>query len=419
MSRAEPGSVAIIGGGIVGIACAHYLAENGHKVTVIDSDRIAAACSYGNCGYICPSHVLPLATPASLREGFASLLDSTAAFRIKPRLEAEFVRWLWRFARRCNSRDMLESGLHLHAILQSSLSEYASLLDGTIDGVDSRKPGLLYAFETSRALGSFSEEARQLSEHFDVRSRFMDGEELSAFDNALKPGLAGGFLFPDDFSLRPGQLTAQWTAALKTSGVTFMEGTHFEGVTRSGRNVAAIETSAGPVSADHFILATGAMSGRLARHFGAPLPVQPGKGYSITMDAPERMPKVAMLFLEHHVGITPFDNGFRIGSMMEFVGFDRTIPPARTAQLRDSASRYLAAPLPARNREEWYGWRPMTWDSLPIIGPMPGCDNVMLATGHNMLGMTLAPATGRLVAELVLGKTPHIDPAPYSAARFD
>ncbi|MEP3226598.1 MAG: FAD-dependent oxidoreductase [Parasphingorhabdus sp.] len=419
MAGPESDSVVVIGGGVIGIACAHYLNEAGYVVTVLESGTLAAGCSYGNCGYICPSHVLPLATPGALREGVLSVLNPSATYRIKPRLETAFIRWLWQFARRCSTLQMLETAEHLSAILESSAAEYRRLLADEIDGTEYRQSGLLYAFQTTKAAEAFSASERTVAARHGVRSSWIDGVDLSDFDGALKPGLAGGVLFPDDASLRPDRLTAQWIALLKDRGVIFREGVRFENVVRSGRLITAIETSEGPMKADHFVLAAGAISGRLASHFGKALPVEPGKGYSITLDRPEGSPHVPMLFLEHHVGITPFDTGFRIGSMMEFAGFDTSIPRRRLQQLRASASHYLSGDLPTVNIEEWYGWRPMTWDSLPIIGAMPDTDNVSLATGHNMLGLTLAPATGKLVAEHVQGRTPHIDSSPYSAARFN
>lgn len=411
-------SVVIIGGGVIGIACAHYLNKAGYSVTVLESGSLAAACSYGNCGFICPSHVLPLATPNALREGLMSLFEPSAAFRIKPRLEASFIHWLWQFAKRCSNRQMLETAGHLNAILESSAAEYRRLLTNEIIGTEYRQSGLFHVFQTTKAAEEFSATARTAAAQLGVQSSWIDGSDLGDFDSALKPGMAGGVLFPDDASLRPDRLTEQWIATLRGRAVTFREGVSFLGAKRSGRLIDAIETSEGLMEADHFVLAAGAISGRMAKHFGAALPVEPGKGYSITLGRPAQSPRIPMLFPEHHVGITPFESGFRIGSMMEFTGFDTSIPRYRLEQLRASASHYLAGDLPKSNVEQWYGWRPMTWDSMPIIGAMPGTDNVCLATGHNMLGLTLAPATGKLVAECIQGQTPHIDPRPYSATRF-
>ncbi len=416
--RPETETAVVIGGGIIGIACAHYLDEAGYDVTVIERATVAGACSHGNCGYICPSHILPLTTPDALRSGFLSLFDPSAPFRVKPRLDIRFLRWMWEFARRCSERRMIDSARHLMTILESSADAYRRLLNGGRIPCKWQQDGLLYVLRSEAGAHDFARTDALLGERFGVSARWIEGRDLPGFDPSLKPGLAGAYLYPGDASLRPDRLNAAWVGRLRESGVTFVENCSFESVERVGRRALRIQASGTSLSADLFILATGALSGKLARHFGGALPIEPGKGYSITMDRPAPSPGLPMLFPEHHVGITPFDDGFRIGSMMEFAGFDETIPEARLAQLRAAVAPYLNVRLPVANTEEWFGWRPMTWDSLPIIGQAPGFDNVYLATGHNMLGMTLAPATGKLIAELATGSVPHIDPEPFSPARF-
>ena len=166
------------------------------------------------------------------------------------------------------------------------------------------------------------------------------------------------------------------------------------------------------------MIATGAWSSRLSSDLECPIPIEQGKGYSVTMSRPDPCPRHPLLFPEHRVGVSPFEHGYRLGSMMEFAGFDTSIPARRIQQLQDSASHYLASPSSVGELQTWYGWRPMTWDSLPIIGRTPRLENVYLATGHNMLGMSLATATGKLIAELMSGQSTHIDPAPFSPQRF-
>jgi D-amino-acid dehydrogenase len=172
------------------------------------------------------------------------------------------------------------------------------------------------------------------------------------------------------------------------------------------------------MSADHYVFATGAWSSQLSAELVCKIPVEPGKGYSVTMSRPGISPRHPMLFPEHRVGVTPFDDSYRLGSMMEFSGFDSSIPPHRIQQLQDSAVPYLVEPAGEIIQETWYGWRPMTWDSLPIIGRVPALDNALLATGHNMLGLTLAPATGKLIAELIDEREPHIAIEAFSPSRF-
>jgi D-amino-acid dehydrogenase len=148
------------------------------------------------------------------------------------------------------------------------------------------------------------------------------------------------------------------------------------------------------------------------------VPIQPGKGYSITMARPARCPTIPLIFDEHRVAVTPMRSGYRLGSTMEFAGYDTSLNRARLNLLREAARHYLHEPLGEPVLEEWYGWRPMTYDGKPIIDRSPALGNVWIAAGHNMLGLSMAPATGRLVAELLDGRPPHIDPAPYSVKRF-
>jgi len=189
-------------------------------------------------------------------------------------------------------------------------------------------------------------------------------------------------------------------------------------VQKSGATIKALETSQGLIAADRFVFAVGAWSARLAPLLGCRIPVEPGKGYSVTMGRPTVCPEHPMLLPEEKVGVSPFREGYRLGSMMEFTGFDTSIPPQRIEQLRRSAEHYLVEPYADPVLETWYGWRPMTWDSLPIIGPVPNLENSYLATGHNMLGMAIASASGLLLKEIILGESPHIDPTPYSPNRF-
>jgi D-amino-acid dehydrogenase len=182
--------------------------------------------------------------------------------------------------------------------------------------------------------------------------------------------------------------------------------------------VTALATSQGSLAADRYVFALGGWSPRIAKELECPIPIEQGKGYSVTMHRPDPCPVHPMLFPEHRIGVSPFADGYRLGSMMEFAGYDTSIPARRIQQLHDSAKPYLVSPSGAGPEETWYGWRPMTWDSLPIIGPTPRLANAFLATGHNMLGMSLATATGKLVAEMMEGVSPHLDPAPFSPRRF-
>lgn len=411
-------SAIVVGAGIVGIACAHYLNEAGLTVTVIDRGTIAGACSHANCGYICPSHVPPLTEPGAIRVALKSLFNPRSPFRVKPSLSPALWNWMWQFARRCSHRQVLTAGRSLQSILDASMREYRTLIPALALDCEWKEDGLIYVFRTQSGLNAFAETDRLLAEEFGVSAKQIGGEELPEFDSGLRPGLAGAFHYPGDTSVRPDRLNSQWSEHLRTRGVRFIECCELQSIEKSGERISGLRTSQGELDADHFVFAMGAWSSRWARELRCRIPIQPGKGYSVTMDRPDSAPRYPMLFPEHKVGVSPFERGFRLGSMMEFSGYDTSIPAHRIQQLRDSARPYLVASVDGAAREAWYGWRPMTWDSLPIIGATPQLRNACLATGHNMLGLSLAPSTGRLVAEHVTGQRPHIDPSPYSPARF-
>lgn len=410
--------VVIVGAGIIGIACAHYLSKAGLRVTVIDQGSVAGGCSHGNCGYICPSHVLPLTEPGAIATAIRSLLNPRAPFRVKPRLSPALWNWMWQFARRCNHRQMLTAGRHLKAILDSSMHEYRRLVAEESLECEWKENGLLYVLQTERGMQAFARTDRLLTDEFGVTARRIEGEQLPGFDPALKPGLAGAFHYEQDVSVRPDLLNASWSQRLQSRGVTFIEQCRLERIRKSRGDIVALETSLGEISANRFVFAMGAWSPRLSSELECPIPIEQGKGYSVTMSRPDPCPRHPMLFPEHRVGVSPFETGYRLGSMMEFSGYDTTIPSYRIQQLQDSARPYLVDPSPGGTLEPWYGWRPMTWDSLPIIGRVPKLQNVWLATGHNMLGLSLATATGKLIAELIEGRVPHVDPAAYSPERF-
>lgn len=414
---AEPRHVVVIGGGVVGAACAHYLLESGWRVTVVDRGRFGAGCSHANCGFVCPSHVLPLAAPGAIASTLRTVFKRNGPVRVRPWANRGLVRWLLAFARRCNRTDMLAAGRGIHALLTSSRALYGDLIRGGL-ACEWETRGLLFVFRSHSGMEHFAATDELLRTEFGVGAKRFVGEEVRELEPALKPGLGGGWLYDTDAHLRPDRLMDSWRASLERRGVVVREGCEVRGFVRDGGAARAIATSAGELTADAFVLAAGAWSPFLNDHLGCRLPIQPGKGYSLTTARPARCPAVPLIFEEHRVAVTPMQSGYRLGSMMELVGYDDSIAPKRIDYLRQAASLYLDEPTGEPVEETWFGWRPMTPDGLPVIGPSPAMENVLIAAGHNMLGLSMAPGTGRLVAELLDGREPHIDPAPYSPGRF-
>jgi D-amino-acid dehydrogenase len=407
---------------VIGVACAYSLRERGFEVTLIDRGRIGGGCSHGNCGFVSPSHVLPLAVPGAVRYALSSMLKKNSPFHIKPRLDWRLWSWLFRFARRCNSADMLAAGHACHALLESSRRLYQELITRESLNCEWQTEGLLFVYDTQRGFDAYARTDDILAEHFNLPARRYEGEALTELEPALRPGLTGAFFYDDDAHLRPDRLMSEWRRVLDARGVEVMENCEFKGFTdstaHSGRRVSRAVTSQGDLAADKYVIATGSWTPLLARHIGYRLPIQPGKGYSMTMPRPAVCPRIPMLLMEHRVGVTPMQSGYRLGSTMEFAGYDTSLRPERLELLRRGAAACLRAPYCEPIEEAWYGWRPMTYDSVPVIDRSPRYDNLYLAAGHNMLGLSMAPATGKLVAELIAGETPHVDPALYSISRF-
>ena len=411
----EPANrVVVIGGGIVGACCAYYLQQEGWKVTVVDSGTFGGACSHANCGYISPSHVLPLAQPGALLTATKALLKPGGPFRIQPRFDPSLWSWLATFARRTNHRDMMAAGRGLHPLLVSSRELYGRMIEQESLDCQFHQHGLLFTFLTTAAMDQFGHEVDLVAREFNMPADRLSGEELVELEPALKTGLAGAFRYRQDAHLRPDLLMTALQSLLTSRGMVLRENSPFvQFVERNGRPAAAQLASGEELEATHFVVATGAWTPLLKQQLGVRLPIQPGKGYSITMPRPDPCPTHPMLLPEHKVGVTPFDNGFRLGSMMEFAGYNKEIRPQRIELLKQGAQAYLRTPYCEPIQEQWYGWRPMTPTGLPFIDFAPGKPNVMIAAGHCMLGLTNGAATGRLVSELLGGREPHINPEPY------
>lgn len=410
--------VVVIGGGVIGALCAWNLVNAGCQVTIVDQDKFGAACSHGNCGYVSPSHVLPLCRPGAMTKTIKAMLKANSPFAIRPRLDSGFASWFWNFSRQCNQNDMLATAAGRHEILQSSKRLYQELIAEQGLDCEWQERGLLFVFDDERTFSAYGKTDSMLREHFGVGATPYDGNQLVELEPAIKPGFGGAWHYEGDCHLRPDLLMSQMRNRLEQRGVELLENFPVQQFVRENGDAKTILGNGQTLEADHFVVATGAMTPFLNQHLGAKIPIEPGKGYSITMPKPARMPKIPIIFEDSHVAITPMQSKYRIGSTMEFVGYDTSIHPRRLTLLRTAAEKYLHDPYCDPVEEEWFGWRPMTWDGKPVIDRSPAMRNVWIAAGHNMLGLSMATGTGRLVKELMLGEPPHIDPSHFKLSRF-
>jgi D-amino-acid dehydrogenase len=406
--------VLVVGGGVVGTCAAWFLAERGARVTVVDRGEVGSGCSYGNAGLVVPSHSIPLAAPGVMSKALRWMWSPESPFYIRFRWSLELWSWLWKFRAACREEPMKRAIPLLRDLSRASVALYDRL---GIDCACARK-GLLLVYRTPEGLHEGQEEARLLAE-WDLPSRAMDAEEARRLVPTLRPGVAGAIHFPEDAHLDPIRFVRGLAKAAEAKGVSFRVGVEVTGFeVRDGR-IAAVRTSAGELRADEVVLAAGSWSPGVARELGHRLPIQPAKGYSITVRRPPGVPELPLLLMESKVAVTPMGPLLRFAGTLEMAGLDLSINERRVAAIRRGAAEYLEGTESLEHVETWRGLRPCTPDGLPIVGRSSRIGNLILATGHAMIGLSLGPITGQLVAEIACGQTPSIDIHALRAERFE
>lgn len=408
--------VLVLGAGAIGLCTALSLLEAGRSVRVLEAQRVGAGASHGNCGTITPSHSPPLATPGVIGQALRWMLQPDAPLYIRPRLDPALWRWLWRFARRCNLRDWEASTRARQAILDDSRTRLVDWIARYRLECEFVEGGLDYVFREPARFDKYVVECEALRAH-GVDSQAIAGADYQRQEPAVREGVAGAIRFPGDARLRPDRYVDALAQAVREHGGVIEEGCRATALEPGSLGVQ-VRTTQGLREGRDAVVALGAWSPGLVKALGLALPIQPGKGYSITYTRPGVVPAHPLVLKDRQVCVTAWDSGFRLGSTMEFSGADTRLNARRLAALETAARTYLVDPLGPAVQEQWYGWRPMTWDDLPVLGRAPGHAHLWLAAGHGMLGISMSVATGQLMADLMTGRAPAFDPAPYRMERF-
>lgn len=398
--------VVVIGGGVIGLSVAHACAQRGHRVTVIERARAKRGASLGNAGMVVPSHFIPLAAPGMVALGLKWMWNPESPFYIQPRLDWELLAWAWRFWR-ASTRERVERAapllrdLHLasRAAYEASAEECALV-----------QKGLLMLCKTAHAL---EEEARTAARarELGVPAEVVDAKGAAALDPHVTMDIAGAVYFPQDCHLQPARYVALLERRVIGAGGELVFDADATGWRREGGRLLAVRTTAGEIAGDEFILAGGAWSPALMRGLGLRLPMQAGKGYSVTLPNPVELPQICSILTEARAAVTPMGGALRVGGTMEIAGFDECINPRRV----EGILRALPAYYPRFRREHfdgiepWSGLRPCSPDGLPYLGRTRAAGNLVVATGHAMMGLSLAPVTGELAGQLVDGEPPRFD----------
>lgn len=410
----------IIGGGIIGLCSAYYALKRGLEVTVLErSAPDHDGCSLGNAGMIVPSHFVPLAAPGMVGFGLRMLLNPAAPFSLRPRAEAAFFEWLLRFWRAANPEHVKASAPVLRDLNLRSRALYQELSAELGDTFGLTQRGLVMLCRTEHTLHEEAAVAK-MAHGMGMPAEVVTGPGLAALDPGVEMRAAGGVYFPQDCHLDPNRLMAALKTEVERLGGQIRWDTAVSAFRTSGGTVEAVETSSGDVTGTHYAVAGGAWSGALLRPLGIRLPLQAGKGYSLTLSHPRRLPELCSILVEARIAVTPMSGRLRFAGTMELAGLDLSVNPRRVEGMIHSIPAYLPDFQPEDFEEVpvWSGLRPCSPDGLPYIGPAPGCRNLLVAAGHAMMGLSLGPVTGELVAQLAAGETPTLDLNPVRIQRF-
>lgn len=410
--------VAVIGGGVIGVCAAYYLREAGRKVTIIEQGSICSGSSYGNGGLLVPSHSMPLAAPGAITQGLKWIFNPESPFYIQPRLNLDLIRWLWKFRAAANEQRMKQSLPIICKLSGESVSLYEDLISKEDLRCNFAHVGTLTLYRSKDGFKGGEEEARLLAQH-GISSQSLNSSQIREIEPSAREDIAGGILHQDDAHIKPDEFVHGLASRFQEQGGVIETNTAVTGFDVSGHKVNVVNTARDKYHVKQVILATGAWSANLVHDLGIRLPIQPAKGYSITFERPDEAPHIPIMLGEAKVGVTPMGKFLRLAGTLELSGLNLDISNRRVTAVVQAPQQYLSVNMSSLSSQIWCGMRPLSPDGLPMIGMIDSMKNVIVATGHSMTGMTLGPATGKLVTQIANGDHPIMDPAPFSPMRFN
>ncbi len=408
----------VVGGGVIGVCAAYYMAKAGMSVTLVERGELCGGSSYGNAGWVVPTHSFPLAAPGVVMQALRWTLRPDSPFYVKPRFDLDLFRWLRWFSAASNSRSFHRAVPIIAELGKSSLALYDELIAAESIECQYQRRGLLAVFRTREGREKGEGEARLLGES-GLPARTLTPDEVVEMEPVVRPGNFGGVYFEQDANLKPDELVLGLASRFERMGGAVHTHAGVEGFHARDGAVTSVQTTKGAFQADRVVLAAGSWTPRLAKRLGIYLPVQAAKGYSVTFDRPADSPTRPVMMAEARCGLTPMGPHMRIAGTLELSGINDRIRQRRVDAIARAVGEYFTTRLDPAKGVVWSGLRPLSPDGLPIIGPVAGVSNVVIATGHSMTGMTLGPVTGKLVAQMVAGHEPIVDPAPFSPSRFE
>jgi D-amino-acid dehydrogenase len=409
--------ILIIGGGVIGACIAYYLTGEQYDVTLVEKNQICSGSSHGNAGLISCANPIPMAEPGVIKKGLRWMLDAEGPFYIKPRLDLDLLRWVLGFRAACKEKQMrrtIDVTLDMRRVSQQ--------LSAELNGADKlsfgwQNKGRMLVYQNKDSLRDGVETLNFLSQ-YGVNAEILDSDGVHELDPNLQPSVVGGLYYPDYEHVLPERYVKGMAHLAENRGATLKTDTEVIGFETAGKYIAKVVTSRGDCHPDQIVLAAGSWSPVIAKDLGLRLPIQPAKGYSVTVKRSPGCSTIPLSLADHKVAVTPMGEQLRFSSNLELVGYDPSINRRRIAAARRAVKLYLNGIDELELIQIWSGFRPNTPDTMPIIERSRAYSNLILATGHDMLGMTHSLITGKLVSEIIDGRKPSIDLAPFRLGRF-
>jgi D-amino-acid dehydrogenase len=412
--------IGIIGGGIIGLCSAYYLHKSGFIVTIIDQSDLTDGCSFGNAGMIVPSHIMPLAAPGMISKGIRWMFNSSSPFYVKPRFNKDLLRWGYQFYKHSTKSHVEKAIPALKELSFFSKSMYQQLYKELPFDFGYKERGLLMLYQKAETEKE-EIEAAHVANRAGVQANVLSLQEIQTMEPDVRVQARGGVYYPGDAHVIPQVLVRGLIDYLKTNGVEIRSGTMVTGFQPYAGSINQLKTDHGDIDIDGLVIAAGSWSGSLVDGLGISLPMQGGKGYSFTLPDVKSNTRIPSIFLEARVAVTPMGNTLRFGGTMEINGIDHSINMKRVKGIVESIPRYypdMKITMP-KQEEVWHGLRPCSPDGLPYIGRSKKWENVIIATGHSMMGLSLGAGTGKLVSEIFSETKTSISIDAFGPERYD
>ncbi|MEP7144296.1 MAG: FAD-dependent oxidoreductase [Ferruginibacter sp.] len=409
----------VIGGGIIGLSSAFYLQQSGCDVTILDKTDLSDGCSYGNLGMIVPSHFVPLAAPGMLSQGIKWMFNSRSPFYVKPSLGPDLISWGLKFIKSSNQQNVDKAAVPLKDInlLSKKLYEDLAVLPGFDFALE--KKGIIMYYKTSK-VGTEEMHLALKAKSLGLDVEVLSLAEIQRLEPATELDILGGVHYRCDAHLYPDKLIPQLIGFLRRAGVKFETGSPVERIVSERSKIKNVITAKGEYDGDVFVFAGGSWLSHLTKMAGVKIPLMPGKGYSFTYDRPLQKLNIPAILCEARVAITPMNGHMRYGGTMEIASINNKINLNRVEGIIQSVPKYfpgIKLEMPDK-KDIWFGFRPCSPDGLPYLGYSKKINNLIIAGGHAMSGLSLGPASGKVVAELACRQTTSVDIAAFDPNRF-